>query len=184
MKTVQSVKIITVPQFICGHIVERQKSAFKIIISLVVLFMWCALITIDEYNTLQEICAWICFFWCFIKLFHNVISYISRRVTSLASGQAFDFLSGSRARLMIMRSHQSNKNPSYNPGLVLGLCPANERRPYKVTPSLISWAQTKNHPCNRTTKYIKNYISNFQILVPCKNIFLRRTYWHYPCAIC
>ena len=27
-------------------------------------------------------------------------------------------------------------------GLILGLCPANERRHYKVTPSLIGWAQT------------------------------------------
>ena len=28
------------------------------------------------------------------------------------------------------------------PGLILGLHPANERRRYKVTPSLIGWAQT------------------------------------------
>ena len=27
-------------------------------------------------------------------------------------------------------------------GLILGLCPANERRRYKVTVSLIGWAQT------------------------------------------
>ena len=27
-------------------------------------------------------------------------------------------------------------------GLILGLRPANERRRYKVTPSLIGWAQT------------------------------------------
>ena len=27
-------------------------------------------------------------------------------------------------------------------GLILGLCPANERRRYKVTPSLVGWAQT------------------------------------------
>ena len=26
--------------------------------------------------------------------------------------------------------------------LILGLCPANERRRYKVAPSLIGWAQT------------------------------------------
>ena len=32
-------------------------------------------------------------------------------------------------------------------GLILGLCPANERRRYKVTPSLIGWAQTWNEPC-------------------------------------
>ena len=29
----------------------------------------------------------------------------------------------------------------------LGLYPANERRRYNVTPSLIGWAQTENHPC-------------------------------------
>ena len=31
-------------------------------------------------------------------------------------------------------------------GLILGLHPANERRFYKVTPSLIGWAQTLNQP--------------------------------------
>ena len=29
----------------------------------------------------------------------------------------------------------------------IGLCPANERRCYKVTPSLIGWAQTWDQPC-------------------------------------
>ena len=33
-------------------------------------------------------------------------------------------------------------------GLILGLHPANDRRRYKVTPSLIGWAQTSNQPCN------------------------------------
>ena len=37
--------------------------------------------------------------------------------------------------------------PNMQPGLILGLCPANERRRYKVTPSLIGWAQTWNQPC-------------------------------------
>ena len=32
-------------------------------------------------------------------------------------------------------------------GLILGLRPVNERRRYKVTPSLIGWAQTWNQPC-------------------------------------
>ena len=36
---------------------------------------------------------------------------------------------------------------SWYTGLILGLCPANERRRYKVTPFLIGWAQTKNQPC-------------------------------------
>ena len=31
-------------------------------------------------------------------------------------------------------------------GLILGLRPANGRRRYKVTPSLIGWAQTSNQP--------------------------------------
>ena len=34
--------------------------------------------------------------------------------------------------------------PGYSTGLNLGLRPANERRRYKVTPSLIGWAQTYN----------------------------------------
>ena len=34
-----------------------------------------------------------------------------------------------------------------NSGLILGLLPANERRRYFVTTSLIGWAQTKNQPC-------------------------------------
>ena len=33
-------------------------------------------------------------------------------------------------------------------GLILGLHPANERRRYKVTPSLTGWAQAKKQPCD------------------------------------
>ena len=33
-------------------------------------------------------------------------------------------------------------------GLILGLRPANERRRYFVTTSLIGWAQTQNQPWN------------------------------------
>ena len=36
-------------------------------------------------------------------------------------------------------------------GLNLGLCPANEGRRHKVTPSLIGWAQTWNQPWITTT---------------------------------
>ena len=32
-------------------------------------------------------------------------------------------------------------------GMILGLLRANERRRYKVTPSIIGWAQTQNQPC-------------------------------------
>ena len=35
-----------------------------------------------------------------------------------------------------------------NPGLILGLRPANKRRRYKVTPPIIGWEQTWNQPCN------------------------------------
>ena len=33
------------------------------------------------------------------------------------------------------------------PGMILGLRPANERRRYFVTSSLISWVQAKNQSC-------------------------------------
>ena len=39
----------------------------------------------------------------------------------------------------------SNVDPQYT-GTIPGLRPANERRRYKVTPSLIGWAQAKNQP--------------------------------------
>ena len=37
-------------------------------------------------------------------------------------------------------------------GLILGLHPANERRHYKVTPSLTGWARTSNQPWNQSTR--------------------------------
>ena len=37
-------------------------------------------------------------------------------------------------------------------GMILGLRPANERRRYTVTPSLIGWAQTQNQPCPGTVR--------------------------------
>ena len=42
---------------------------------------------------------------------------------------------------------RAHKHTHIYTGLILGLCPANERRRYKVTPSLIGWAQTYNQPC-------------------------------------
>ena len=33
------------------------------------------------------------------------------------------------------------------PGIILCMCSANERWRYSVTPSLIGWAHTQNHPC-------------------------------------
>ena len=41
-----------------------------------------------------------------------------------------------------------------NAGLILGLHPANERRHYFVTTSLIGWMQAYNQHCNETTLWI------------------------------
>ena len=60
-----------------------------------------------------------------------------------------------------------------NSGLILGLHPANERRGYFVTTSLIGWVEAYNHPCNslhhlsvKTTEkmqsFLFNYLSKFQ----------------------
>ena len=35
----------------------------------------------------------------------------------------------------------------YSAKIILGMCPANERRRYNVTPSLIGWAHAQNDPC-------------------------------------
>ena len=42
------------------------------------------------------------------------------------------------------------------PGLILGLCAANERHHYRVTPSLIDWAQTYNQPWMHTHKPLQS----------------------------
>ena len=42
-------------------------------------------------------------------------------------------------------------------GLIVGLCEANERRRYKVTPSLIGWAQTYNQPCSTLFQVMPPY---------------------------
>ena len=48
--------------------------------------------------------------------------------------------------------------------LILGLRPVNERRRYKVTPPLIGWAQTKNHPCMyKNSQYIFIFINVFML---------------------
>ena len=41
----------------------------------------------------------------------------------------------------MMKAYFQNYNGRAG-NVVLGLCPANERRRYEVTPSLIGWAQT------------------------------------------
>ena len=56
------------------------------------------------------------------------------------------------------------------PGLILGLRLANERRRYKVTPSLIGWEQTQNQPCGSCDDVARNQ----DIWGPCqyKNVVL------------
>ena len=45
-------------------------------------------------------------------------------------------------------SNRHNLSHTYTyTGLILGLHPASERRPYNVSPSVIGWAQTYNQPC-------------------------------------
>ena len=41
---------------------------------------------------------------------------------------------------------------------ILGLCPANERRRYKVTPSLIGWTQTWNQPCEDIAQMLYQFV--------------------------
>ena len=55
-----------------------------------------------------------------------------------------------RGRLLVhVRTVRTKGNmTSHNTGLILGLHPSNERRRYKVTPSLMGWVQTLNQPCN------------------------------------
>ena len=51
-------------------------------------------------------------------------------------------------------------------GMILGLSPANERRRYKVTPSLIGWTQTYNQPCSN----FKPFSCCFAIQTPTNKI--------------
>ena len=63
-------------------------------------------------------------------------------------------------------------------GLILGLRPANERRRYKVTPSLIGWAQAWNQPCMQyfdpdvNTVYDRCVWSNREFLSTCIVMFM------------
>ena len=53
-----------------------------------------------------------------------------------------------RKRFEIYTTHFSSGRALHkNSGLILGLCLANERCRYQVTPPLIGWPQTLNQPC-------------------------------------
>ena len=58
-------------------------------------------------------------------------------------------------------------------GLILGLPPANERRRYKVTPSLIGWAQTYYQPWRLW------YASHHWYHSWCVPEFARNVLWHH-----
>ena len=59
-----------------------------------------------------------------------------------AHGQMNNILSTvSSMRKYVHPNHRFSSNDQL-PGLILGLRPANERRRYEVTPSLIGWART------------------------------------------
>ena len=62
-------------------------------------------------------------------------------------------------------------------GLILGLHPANERRRYKVTPSLIGWAQTWNQSWMCYQKLVNKWCVCFwvyiRVYVECINSILR-----------
>ena len=60
-------------------------------------------------------------------------------------GLLHDFPTAMEATMNIMGKlivDKTQQSGIYNSGLILGLHPTNERRRYKVTPSLIGWAQT------------------------------------------
>ena len=44
-------------------------------------------------------------------------------------------------------------------GIILWMWPANERRRYSVTPSLIGWSHAHNDPCNQNVSFHANSIS-------------------------
>ena len=73
------------------------------------------------------------------QLKRPVASFTQEVKLRLAKCPLVNFLSkrGHRGKYMKCM-HKS----CWDTGLILGLCPANERRCYKVTPSLIGWAQT------------------------------------------
>ena len=57
-------------------------------------------------------------------------------------------------------------------GLNLSLRPANERRHYKVTPSLIGWAQTQNQPCSHVCIRRKLLPREKGCFIPVKQLIL------------
>ena len=65
-------------------------------------------------------------------------SWSSRQVSLLEPGQSWS----SKFHWPLVLTLDPDAHHTATTGLILGLCPANERRCYKVTLSLIDWAQT------------------------------------------
>ena len=62
-------------------------------------------------------------------------------------------------------------------GLILGLCPANERWRYKVTSSLIDWVQTYNQPCPYTVLMTQAEVVD-KFLLPPASWVIAGHLWH------
>ena len=56
------------------------------------------------------------------------------------------------------------------PGIILGMCPANQRRCYIVTSSLIGWAHTQKDPMIFSPHKKKKKIKKQQQLILNKNL--------------
>ena len=94
--------------------------------------------------------------FCLLLVLSNNFSYTQYFVLSYSAGVVltsllnqvshWDYLSlWICTRLMWVLAGKLTWSPF--PGLILGLHPANERRRYLVTPSLIGWVQTWDQPC-------------------------------------
>ena len=115
----------------------------------------CSIIILFKFTTSQE--SWTRF-WR-VMIWHMPILPISFRIISQALAQTYDYTSASAASLKNISKCCNCKNNRSQPSgariiigytmseLIQGLRPAKERRRYKVTPSLLGWAQTWNQPC-------------------------------------
>ena len=70
-----------------------------------------------------------------------------RQAKTIPKGQSWPRVKSAQQRWVDLNISVSDAHVQPCAGLILGLRPANERRRYKVTPSLIGWAQMYNQPC-------------------------------------
>ena len=88
----------------------------------------------------------------------------------------YDYLS----MLGVKLNHVSKRDPWYerhpSPArIILCLHPANERRRYIVTSSLIGWVHTQNDPC---PCWCNNTPENFAIIELCNSLASLGSHWH------